>query len=143
MLSNAFSGKEIENHFYGLFTMFIRELPVREDWISEFPHIYFQTQVIEKHGYQYVENLAKTFSDKIITIELTPAMLDNIPDIILVMTNIHIVINIRLDFMANKLREWDTLKVEYADHYTLSSPVQFFVSTIPADYANDKDLRDL
>ena len=132
-----FAGIEIENRLYGLITYFVTHKLTDYSKIKEYAHIYFQKQVIEENGYDTVLQLLILFPKKIITVDIAPDMIEGIPHELYGFSNFHIAVSVRIQARLDLLRNFDTIKIEYDDHYLFVAVVGVLHKACPENYKED------
>jgi hypothetical protein len=139
-------GKECEGRLTDVETLFIADL--QAFWEQESipggttsPHIYFCSgateQIINGHDHYDWEWLDEYIGkwNKIITLEVTPGMLEKIPAMIRIKVHIMYMMN---EKDVRLLKKNDSIKVVYDDYSLYCASVQNMQHVTPDDYKHDR-----
>jgi hypothetical protein len=130
-------GKEVEGRFTDIETLFIADIDALQIKLQLPAHVYFcspaTAQLIKKTEWQWIFDLIS--DDTIVTIEVTPGMLEQIPPMIRIRT--HILLMLECED-AGLLKKTDSIKVLYAPYSLYCTTVHNMQQVTPDDYKFDR-----
>jgi hypothetical protein len=129
-------GKEVEGRYTDIDTLFISDfkaLPV--NFTIEQPHVYFCSgavqQLIDENKFDTIFDM---LTSRIISLEVTPGMLEKIPAMLRIHCHILLMISAT---DAGLLKKTDSIKVVYDDYSLYCTTVHNMQQVTPNDYKFD------
>ena len=130
-------GKEVEGRFTDIETLFISDVKALKEKLTVPAHVYFCSPAIPQLITQKLwDSIFDMISDNtIVTIEVTPGMLEQIPPMIRIRAHMLLMLNCK---DAGLLKRTDSIKVVYADYSLYCTTVHNMQQVTPDDYKFDR-----
>ena len=130
-------GKEVEGRFTDIETLFISDVKALKEKLTVPAHVYFCSPATDQLIKQKMwDSIFDMISDNtIVTIEVTPGMLEQIPPMIRIRAHILLMLDCK---DAGLLKRTDSIKVVYADYSLYCTTVHNMQQVTPDDYKFDR-----